>query len=260
MVMGVVYVVVFGLPARSHNKPLTVSGKISSIRTLLDETYLIGNSLAGFDQNNQVTYSSLGSLQSRLQTDNDALKKALEHAPGELGQNLGDQIETVVSRQDAAIKTMDRRYTLLLKTIEYDPAADLGRLDAAKDTEKLSERAVAARDSLKKTAEDTTPISTNSKLSVEGNSGTPLLFNSVTRDMLQAEADCLGKIADQLAAKHYPEASTTGESCIAGYPKVRRQAVENVLQSVTDKDYRQYLKTTVPPLLRQLDALIKQTL
>ena len=254
VLLGGLYLATFGLPGTSHNKPQTAKQKVTALRAALNQSYLASSSLAGFNENDPLSYYSLGSLGGQLKTNAELMQKRLSTAPREVKPEIKQRITGVVERQQKIAADFATSYDILSRVIAYDPGQDLGKLDINKDLEKLSQRAAAAENGLKKTATNSTPVSSSSGLSVQENKGTPLVVHPVTKEALLKQADCLGRLARQLDAKQ-TGAAQTRSSCTNDYSSARKLAITNVIQNSFPDSQKQYMDKTVPNLLKQLDRL-----
>ena len=254
---GAGYIVVFGLRSAAKPVSLTPPQKLAELRAALDETYLAGNSLVSFKQSDGAAFRSLDDLRLQFEKATNRLRTSLSAAPAETAP-FRPAIATVLDRAQLASQSYRASNGVLTQIINYNPSANLGAPALASDLTKLAARAEAAQKGLLKAAADQTTVAANSSgLSVQDNNGPALLVSDATRTLLSAEAACFGQLSTQASAQMAAAVALTRSQCINDYPALRLQTITNVTQSAWGGDYQSFTHSTVPLILRQLDALIK---
>ncbi|HWB39070.1 MAG TPA: hypothetical protein VG604_02395 [Candidatus Saccharimonadales bacterium] len=253
IVLGGLYVAIFGWPQLPKSRTDTIAGRISRLRVAVDQSYIDSLAIAGFHQNDPASYSVMGSLASQLQTNTKTVSTSLENAPSQVTKRDRQQIQDFVDRQNASIGSYNAAYNILLRVIAYDPQADIGKINfSSKDRPVLISRAEAAADGLERAANNST--SSNSNILGVGTvgSGASVIANHTKQSLLNA-AKCFSALADQLKNRKDSAATKTRANCINNYPASRLAAIDNVIGNALPDSYQSYLKKTVPPLLESLD-------
>jgi hypothetical protein len=239
LVLGGLYIAVFGWHHVSHNLPNTPAAKIARLRTALDQTYIDSSTLTSFKQNDPASFAVLSSLIGKLQTDVKALSTDLQTAPTKVPTSQRTQLKSVINHENDAVNALTSRNGALNQVIAYDPQADLGSLDMNSDSATVASRATAAAAGIQKTAND-------SNFS---------LVTPVAQKALNTAAACFTQLASQIKNSQLAQAGQTRASCIKNYPVARQAALQNVIQVGLPTSYQAYLKQQIPPLLRELDQL-----
>ena len=253
VLLGTGYLIIFGLPGKSHNKPATPPQKLATLKAALNESYLAANALASFHQNDAKTFITLDSLTSAYQSSTNRLFDTLKAAPKQLSSTAREKIATVADRQKQLASDTAARLKYFNQVISYDPSEDLGDINPVTETQELLKRATAAQNGFKKS---TKPVAaTNDSLKVDASAGG--LADQVTKQALVKQADCFGQLASQLEARQTDQATRTRSRCIIEYPQVRQLVIKNIVAAFTPEQQK-YLQATVPPLLRELDGLIEK--
>lgn len=250
-VLGLAYGLVFGFKAKSHNKPNTPAAQIVRLRSALDQILIDTSTLASFKQNDAVSYSVMGGLSSKLQSDTSTLQTALGQVPSQVPFGVRGKITNIITQQQRAGKQFTATYGILSHAIAYDPASNLGGLDPTKDSAKLQQRAAAAQSGLKKAASDNTSANSTNILDVGQAGDNTTLINNAAKQALQTESDCFG----QLATTQAGQVDAVRANCIKNYPATRQAAISNVISSSYPASYVPSLKNAILPLLNQLDKL-----
>jgi hypothetical protein len=260
LVLGTAYLAIFGLKPTSHNIPITASQKVAALRAGLDETYIVGNDLAGFKESDSVAANTLGSMFSQYQNAYTSLQTALSKAPGEVTAVTRSSVRSILTRQKQAINTYQVAGKVLSQIITYEPSTDLGSLDANKNTADLTARATAAQQGLTHAANDTTPSANSGtgSLSVQSADSSNLIVSGATKKALLTEAGCFGQITTQLNAHQITQAVSTRSHCINAYPALRLQVAQNITQPAFGGVYQNYMGKTVPSLLETLNKLARR--
>jgi len=258
VVLGGVYIAVFGLKPAPKPALVSPTQKLAALRSALEETYLAGNSLADWQQSDGTAAESLDNLRSQFETATNRMQTAFKDTPAGTVTPIKPTIEAVIDRARKASQSYRASNTVLTKTINYNPSTDIGTLPLDTSLAKLAARAAAAQKGLLKAANSqATVAATVSGLSVQNNNGPALLVEPATQAALRTEADCLGQLSDQATAGAAVAAAQTRSQCIGAYPALRRAAIQNITRPAWGGDYHDFAQRTVPPLLRQLDQLIK---
>ncbi len=258
VLLGAAYIALFGLRPVAKPALITPTQKLASLRAALDESYLAGNSLAGFSQSDGAAFQSLDNSRLQFEKATNRLQTALSAAPPATIAPFKPALVTVIDRSHQATQSYRAHFAVLAQPISYNPSADLGALALDTDFSKVATRASAAQKGLLKAADNqTTVTATASGLSVQNENGPASLLEQTTRTVLRAEAACLGQLSAQASAQQTVAATQTRAQCIDGYPALRLAAIQNVTQTAWSSDYQSYMQRTVPALLRQLDQLIK---
>lgn len=255
---GAGYAAVFGLRTAAKPVILTPPQKLAELRAALDETYLAGNSLASFKQSDGTAFQALDDLRLQFEKSTNRLRASLSAAPADAVAPLKPAITNVLNQAQLASQSYRASNAVLTQIINYNPSANLDTPALANDPGTLAARASAAQKGLLKAAADQTTVAAGSTgLSVQNNNGPALIVNDPTRTLLRAEAACFGQLSTQASARQTTAMTQTRSQCVADYPALRRQAIQNITQSAWGNDYQSFTHGSVPPLLRQLDALIK---
>lgn len=259
IILGGIYIAIFGFPLASHNKPNTPSAKILRLRSALDQTYIDASVIAHFKQNDITSYSTLSTVIGKFETDVKTLKTSLSQASKEIPSDRRKQITVVTNSEDQVIADFGARYNILQKPLAYNPESDLSSLDLDKDAANAAQRATAAQTGLQKAANDTTTANSSNALGVGtvGSNGT--LLDEALKQTLLDEADCFGGLSTQLTAHQTVIAGQTRKTCIKNYPALRQKAIQNVAQGSFSSSYMKNLEQSVSPLLKQLSTLAAST-
>jgi len=134
VVLGGLYLIVFGLHPGRHKLPNTPQAKILRLGTALDQTYVDSSDITGFKQNNPASYYQLSTLINKLKADTTALSTALQDAPHKVAGSEKAAIKAVIAQENDGVTALQARYTVLNQVIAYDPQADLGKLDLSNDS------------------------------------------------------------------------------------------------------------------------------
>lgn len=256
IILSIGYIGLFGVPRRLHRPTQSLSTKISILRQQLDQTYLAAGYLSSFNKNNAVSSSELNQLDSQFRTSTDSLQAAYKQISGQLTPDIRKSVQTVIGdNQRAQIRFTDR-YNVLSHAAGYDAQTDLGGLSVTGDSDRLLGRVLAAQTGLTKAANSSATPSGGLNLHDEAN-GT--VITDATKQGLNDEAACFGKLAAQLRQHQTSEAETARADCVGAYPAVRQQVLQNIVQGAFPDSYQANQKSLVPPLLKQLDRLAKTT-
>ena len=260
VILGGVYLAIFGWPVH-HKRALTAVDKIAALRAKLDESYIYGNTLANFSESSVVAYNDLLQLTSAFSDASSSLATGLKTAPGTVSPSLKTAIQSQIGVQQQAEASFKAISTVLSHVASYDPSTDLGAPALASDMTKIASRASAAQNGLKTAANSqasaaNTSAGSSSSLSV-GSDNNSLLVSADTRQALLTEADCFGTVASQATAKQKDQTSNTIKRCVAAYPSVLKQVIQNIVQLSFGGSYQQTTQQTVPDLLKQLNKLIE---
>ncbi|HVW23685.1 MAG TPA: hypothetical protein VHB51_04365 [Candidatus Saccharimonadales bacterium] len=235
LVLGGLYLAIFGWHPHRHQLPNTPQAKIVRLRTALDQTYIDSSNITSFKQNDPASYALLNSLIGKLQSDVKSLAADLQAAPGKVPTADKAQIKAVIDQEKGGVAALQARYSLLNQVIAYDPQADLGNLDLGSDNAKVVSRAAAAAKGLQAVA--------------NSHGG---LVTADDKSAINKAAGCFSQLASQLKAGSGSQAADTRATCISDYPLARQAAIANVIQGGLPDTYQNYLKQHIPPLLIEL--------
>lgn len=252
LIIGVPYTALVGVMHRKH--AITPQQKVAALRASLDQTYLAADQLLHFTESSTVATSELNQQYGALQASLSTLSKSLEAIPPPLITPV--QRTSVHSYNDAvssALADYKLHYILFAEPLSYDPATDVGALNLKTDTTTVLTRAKAAQKGLHADAQRTLSTS-GSSLMAQTNQKDDNGLSPESRRLLETMSDCFGKLVAQLSSKTIPVGETIRASCIADYPALRAQMIQNLLDTTYRKDYFRIAQATVPPLLKQLDG------
>jgi hypothetical protein len=235
-VLGVVYLLLFGLPKAASKQPVTDKQKLADIRSAVDEAYITGQQLNTFKVDDSTAFDQLNNQINGFRQAQTHLKQSLTSAPPSLPQQSRKTIAELIKRNQSAIDDYAKSYPGVSQVIEYNPANDLPSLNAT-NSKLVADRAAAAQKGLIKAANQST---------------SPEL-----KQALQVEADCFEKLTKDLTSQQLSSTTLTRQQCVNDYPALRLKVIQSVLQTAWGGDYTAYAKQTIPPLLKRLDELIK---
>ncbi|MDB5170811.1 MAG: hypothetical protein JWO35_505 [Candidatus Saccharibacteria bacterium] len=258
-VFSVGYVAIFGVPRINKHRPATISQRYAALRAELNQSYITNSTLTALQENTPVSYNTLTSLISKLRDDTKRLETARQALGGELPAPDSATLQTIGAKQKAAVKALDARNALLSTVMAYDPATDLTSLDLRKETTKAATRATAAQNGLTKVILGSTTATSNDGLAVGGADGAPSLLTPSLQSLIESEANCFGQLASHLSAGQTDQAVASRASCVTAYPELRHQAIRSTIEGALGQDYQQYMKQTIPPLLKRLNSLQNQS-
>jgi hypothetical protein len=259
VVLGALYCAVFGIPHFTRHRPATVKQKFASVQAAINQSAITSASMADFQENSAVSYDTLGNLINELRNNTKDITKARLALGNHLPAAESNAIQTITAKQAAAIKALDARNALLSIVMAYDPATDFGNIDLHTGATKVATRAAAAQNGLRTVIQNSGKQPTEGGLAVDGVDGAPALLNPGLQTALETEAACLGQLASQASAGQFDQAATSRASCMAAYPELRHKAMRATIDGAISSDYQEYLKRTIPPLLKKLSNLQSQS-
>ena len=252
LIIGVPYAVYVGVSYRS--RATTPLQKVAALRASLDQTYLAADQLTHFSDSSTVAASGLNQQYVTVQASLKSLSEHLDQTPAQVITPV--QRTAVRSYGDAvgsALSTYKINYVLFAEPLGYDPVKDIGSLNLKTESTKALTRAKAAQKGLHADALRTLGAS-SSGLSAQSNQKNDTVLSTESQRRLESMSDCFGKLAAQLSAQAIPVAESIRASCIADYPALRSQMIQNLIDTTYRKDYFQSAQSSVPPLLKQLDT------
>lgn len=258
IVLSTLYVTAFGVPRFTKHQPATLKQKFAALQAAINQSAITSATLANFQENSPVSYDTLGTLINELRNNSKDITKARLVLGKHMPEPESNTVQTVTAKQSAAVKALDTRNALLSIVMAYDPATDLGSIDLSKDATKVATRAAAAQNGLQSVIQTSGKQPAQDTLAVGGVDGAPALLTPELQTALQTEAACLGQLASQASAGQLGQAAATRTTCAAAYPELRHMALRATIDGAINTEYQQYLKNTVPPLLKRLSSLQNQ--
>lgn len=253
LVLGGLYLLVFGFKPSSHNKPQkTDSQKVAAVRSALAQTFISSTELNGFRGADAIAYDLLMQSQSQAANTTTQLQAALNEASNKLDDVQKQKINSVIGRERGAEANFKAAIQPLAKALQYEPTDNLNK--DLKDPELLT-RAQAAYKGIGEAADSQAAHTSNNGGGLGVNTAGDVLISDESHNQLQAMADCFKNLSEQLQAKSYDAANATRQRCVKGYPALRQQLIKNVLDASYNQDYLAALKSNSKELLEQLDAL-----